>query len=131
MVVWAHDFRKVVVLLKDLGKQQIVRFVYGCCWIIDELTLEIIERGFWVGDLLDWSPTTICFTNLHELIKLEKEESARKSLRNFNRILTTVESSSGKRPMKKLCKEKTKAQNKEKILDIIVLEKDEKEFDAK
>jgi hypothetical protein len=42
-----------------------------------------------------------------------------------------VESSSGKRPMKKLCKEKTKAQNKEKILDIIVLEKDEKEFDAK
>ncbi len=81
----------------------------------------------------DRSPTTICehFTNLHELIKLEKEESTRKSLRNFNRILTTMESSSGKRPMKKLRKEKTKGQNKEKILDIIVLEKEEEKFDAK
>jgi hypothetical protein len=42
-----------------------------------------------------------------------------------------MESSSGKRPMKKLRKEKTKGQNKEKILDIIVLEKEEEKFDAK
>jgi hypothetical protein len=41
-----------------------------------------------------------------------------------------MESSSGKRPMKKLHKEKMEAQIKEKILDNIVLEK-EKGFDAK
>jgi hypothetical protein len=100
----------VVVLLEDLRKQQIVGFVYGCYWI-NELTFKIVERGFWVGDLLDWSPTTICehFTNLHELIELEKEEFSKKSLRNFDRILTIVESSSRKRPTKKPHTEKNKA----------------------
>jgi hypothetical protein len=67
------------------------------------------------GDLLNQSPSTICehFTNLHELIKLEKEESARKSLRIFYRTLITMASSSGKRPMKKPHKEKMEAQIKE------------------
>jgi hypothetical protein len=86
-----------------------------------------------VGDFLNQSPTQICecFTNLHELIKLEKEESTKKSLRNIDCTLTIVESLGGKQPTKKFHKEKMEAQKKEKILDNIVLEKEEKGFDVK
>jgi hypothetical protein len=85
------------------------------------------------GDLLDRSPSTICehFTDLHELIKLKKEEFARKSLKKIYYTLITMESSSGKKPMKKAHKEKMEAQIKGKILDNIVPEKEDKGFDAK
>ncbi len=82
---------------------------------------------------MDRSPTQICesFTNLHELIDLVKEESAKESLRNINCILTIVASLGGKWPTKKPHKEKMEVQKKEKILDNIVLEKEEKGFYAK
>ncbi len=86
-----------------------------------------------MGDFLDQSPTQICerFTNLHELIKLEKEESIKESLRNIDCTLTIVESLGGNEPIKKQYKEKMGVQKKEKILDNIVLKKKEKGFDAK
>ncbi len=46
-------------------------------------------------------------------------------------LTTIVESLSGKQPTKKPHKEKIEAQKKEKILDNIVLEKEEKWFDVK
>ncbi len=93
MLVWAHDIWKVFILLEDLKKQKLAGLVYECRWSNDKLTLEIVKKGFWVGDLKDWSPSTICeqFTSLHELIELEKEEYARKSLRNLDYISTIVE----------------------------------------
>lgn len=52
-------------------------------------------------------------------------------MRIFYHILTTMESLGKKIPMRKPDKEKTKAQNKEKILDNIGLEKEDKGFDVK
>ncbi len=107
--------------------------VCQCSKISDELAFKIIKKGFRVSDLPDWSLAQIVehFIDFHEIIELENEESTQKSLRNYNRTLISMENYNGKWLVKKPCKEKTKAQKKGKILKNIVLEEEEKGFDAK
>ncbi len=72
--------------------------VCQCNRINDELAFEIVEKGFRVSDLPDWSPTQIVehFIDFHEIIELENEKFTKKSLRKFDPTLISMERSSEK-----------------------------------